>query len=73
MQLRLLPILQSFLLSFLLSLGFTASAAPAARPNIIYIMADDLGPGDIGAFGQKKIATPNLDRLAAAGTCFDQF
>ncbi len=73
MHLRLLPIFQSFLLSFLLSLGFTASAAPAARPNIIYIMADDLGPGDIGAFGQKNIATPNLDRLAAAGTCFDQF
>jgi arylsulfatase A-like enzyme len=50
-----------------------ASAAPAARPNIIYIMADDLGPGDIGPFGQKKIRTPALDRLAAAGTCFDHF
>lgn len=73
MPLRRLPIFQSFLLSFLLSLGFAASAVHAARPNIIYIMADDLGPGDIGAFGQKKIATPNLDRLAAAGTCFDQF
>ncbi len=42
-------------------------------PNIVYIMADDLGYSDIGPFGQKKIRTPNLDRLAAEGTCFDQF
>lgn len=62
-------------LSLLLFLCFAAftPAAPAARPNIIYIMADDLGPGDIGPFGQKKIRTPHLDRLAAEGTCFDQF
>lgn len=67
------PLLRS--LSLLLPLGFAASApaAPAAPPNIIYIMADDLGPGDIGPFGQKKIRTPHLDRLAAEGTCFDQF
>ncbi len=49
------------------------AAAPARPPNIIYIMADDLGFGDIGPFGQKKIRTPNLDALAAQGTCFDQF
>lgn len=36
-------------------------------------MADDLGYGDIGPFGQKKIRTPHLDRLAAEGTCFEQF
>jgi arylsulfatase A len=41
--------------------------AEAAKPNIIFILADDLGYGDIGAFGQKKIRTPNLDRLAASG------
>jgi len=68
-----LAVIRFILLSFLLPCGFSASAAPAGRPNIIYIMADDLGPGDIGPFGQKKIATPHLDRLAAAGTCFDQF
>ncbi|MBI5769944.1 MAG: arylsulfatase [Verrucomicrobia bacterium] len=47
-------------------------AAPAAdtRPNIIFIMADDLGYGDVGCFGQKEIRTPNLDRLAAQGTRF---
>jgi arylsulfatase A len=48
-------------------------AAPAAsKPNIIFILADDLGYGDIGSFGQKKIRTPNLDRLAAEGMRFTQ-
>ncbi|MDX1636914.1 MAG: arylsulfatase, partial [Balneolaceae bacterium] len=37
------------------------------KPNIVYILADDLGYGDIGPFGQEKIATPNLDRMAAEG------
>ena len=50
----------------LLALGFTAPAA-AKKPNIIFILADDLGYGDIGAFGQKLIRTPNLDRMAAEG------
>lgn len=38
-----------------------------ARPNLIYIMADDLGYGDLGCFGQQVIKTPNLDRLATEG------
>lgn len=41
-----------------------------ARPNVILILADDLGYGDLGCFGQEKIRTPNLDRLAAEGTRF---
>ncbi len=53
--------------------GMVHAAAPTRAPNIVYIMADDLGYGDIGPFGQKKIRTPTLDRLAAEGTCFDQF
>ena len=41
-------------------------------PNIIYILADDLGYGELGAYGQEKIKTPNLDRLAAEGMRFTQ-
>ena len=50
-----------------------ALAAPAPfRPNVIFILADDLGCGDIGSFGQKRIRTPNLDRMAAEGIRFTQ-
>ena len=41
-----------------------------ARPNIIYIMADDLGYGDLGCYGQRMIRTPNIDRLAQQGIRF---
>lgn len=37
------------------------------QPNIIYILMDDLGYGDIGCFGQQKIETPNIDRLCKEG------
>ncbi|HMQ87716.1 MAG TPA: arylsulfatase [Flavilitoribacter sp.] len=40
------------------------------KPNIIYIMADDLGYGDVGVYGQTRIKTPNIDRLAAEGMRF---
>ena len=43
-----------------------------SKPNIIYILADDLGYGDIGIYGQKKIETPNLDELASNGMIFTQ-
>jgi arylsulfatase A-like enzyme len=43
---------------------------PAGKPNIIFILADDLGYGDLGCYGQKQIQTPHLDRLAAAGMRF---
>ncbi len=48
-------------------------AAQAVRPNIILIQADDLGYGDLGAFGQEKFQTPNLDRLAREGMRFTQY
>ncbi|MDX9975292.1 MAG: arylsulfatase [FCB group bacterium] len=56
------------------ALGGLASAqdAPAVKPNIIFILADDLGYGDLGCFGQKSIGTPNLDAMASEGVRFTQ-
>jgi len=52
------------------------SAAPpqasARKPNIIFILADDLGYGDLGCYGQKKVRTPHIDALAADGMRFTQ-
>ncbi len=59
------------LLSFL-ALSFTAFGLAAEKPNIIYIMADDLGWAELGSYGQEKIKTPNLDRLAKEGMRFTQ-
>lgn len=42
------------------------------RPNIVFILADDLGYAELGCYGQKKIKTPNIDRLAAQGMRFTQ-
>ena len=41
-----------------------------SKPNIIYIYADDMGYGELGAYGQTKIKTPNLDRMSAEGMRF---
>lgn len=49
------------------------ASAPTAKPNIVVILADDLGYGDLGCYGQQKIRTPNIDRLAAEGMKFKQF
>ncbi len=65
------PVLLSLLLLAPCSLLRAAAAAPtAARPNVIVIMADDLGYGDVSAYGAKAFKTPNLDRLAAEGRRF---
>jgi len=49
-----------------------AARTDKQKPNIVYILADDLGFGDVGFNGQKLIPTPNLDRLAAEGIVFSQ-
>jgi arylsulfatase A-like enzyme len=50
----------------------TAGAADPKRPNILFILADDLGYGDLGCYGQPRVKTPNLDRLASEGRRFTQ-
>ena len=53
------------------ALCFPLSAATAAaKPNIIVIMADDLGYGDLGCYGADCVPTPNIDRLASEGLRF---
>ena len=60
-----------FALPFVLLLA--AMSAETDRPNIILILADDLGYGELGSYGQKLISTPVLDRVAAEGMRFTQF
>jgi arylsulfatase A-like enzyme len=71
-----------FSIAMMLALALVSRAAAAAAepsstlklpPNIVLIVADDLGYGDLGSYGQQRIRTPNLDRLAAQGTRFTQF
>lgn len=63
------------ILLFLLAL-LTCSYSPnnsSVTPNIIFILADDLGYGEIGAYGQQKIETPNIDALARDGMIYNNF
>ena len=60
------------LLAALVALACPVLAAPE-QPNIVLIVADDLGYGDLGCFGSTTIRTPNLDRMAAEGTKFTSF
>lgn len=54
-------------------IGLSGDAAQTGRPNIVFILADDLGFGDVGFNGQKKIKTPNLDKLAEDGMILNSF
>ena len=61
------------LLSSALMLAGTAMAqVENEKPNIIFILCDDMGYGDLGCYGQQYISTPNLDRMAAEGMRFTQ-
>ncbi|BDS08378.1 N-acetylgalactosamine-6-sulfatase [Oceaniferula spumae] len=50
----------------------TLTAAEPAKPNIVFILADDLGYGELGCYGQEKIKTPHIDQLAKEGLKFTQ-
>ncbi len=66
-------VLSSALLGFfpaILSLSGCNEKATESKPNIIYILADDLGRGELGCFGQQHIETPHIDQLARAGMLF---
>ncbi|MEO1384574.1 MAG: sulfatase-like hydrolase/transferase [Bacteroidota bacterium] len=52
--------------------GSSNLATSPSPPNIIYILVDDMGYGDLGSYGQKVIPTPNLDKMAAEGMMFTQ-
>jgi arylsulfatase A-like enzyme len=51
-------------------LGLSSLAMAADKPNLIFVLSDDIAQGDLGAYGQKLIQTPNLDRLCREGTRF---
>ena len=52
--------------------GNDANPKKQQKPNIIYIMCDDMGYGDLGCYGQQYILTPNIDRMAKEGMRFTQ-
>ena len=66
-------IIIKFFLGTSAGLSFLSCKQPAEKPNIIFIMADDLGYNDLGCYGQTLIQTPNIDAIAANGIRFTQF
>ncbi|MEQ8555475.1 MAG: arylsulfatase [Cyclobacteriaceae bacterium] len=69
---RLILLLSIFSLFFGCKKPQKEATGNPSKPNIIYILADDLGYGDLGVYGQQKIKTPNIDRLARQGMLFTQ-
>lgn len=65
--------MKKIFLLFLFSLTCSLFTVAQQKPNIVFILADDLGYGDLGCYGQKLIETPNIDKLAANGMKFTQY
>ena len=57
----------------LFSCLFAAASLNAAQPNLVFILVDDMGYGDLGCTGSKDIATPNIDRIAKEGVQMTDF
>ncbi|MEY4255770.1 MAG: hypothetical protein RLZZ141_997 [Pseudomonadota bacterium] len=53
--------------------GLSKAPTLPRKPNFVIVLCDDLGYGDVGAFGGKLIKTPNLDRMAAEGVCLTDY
>lgn len=69
-----LPLVVATLAALLVApLAAAAARTAPAKPNVVFIFADDLGYGDIGVYGAKDIKTPHIDSLAASGTKFTSF
>ncbi len=66
-------ILRLSLFAGLLAAPWFSQAAPSSKPNIIFLLTDDMGYGDIACYGGKFVPTPQIDQLAAEGTKFTQF
>src|SRR5262245_30656144 len=64
--------LLSCVTSLLIALAGLPTRGAERPPNVIFMLADDLGYAELGCYGQKIIQTPNLDRLAASGMRFTQ-
>jgi arylsulfatase A-like enzyme len=58
--------------TFLGTVAAAGLAQSGRKPNIVFLLADDLGYGDLTCYGQKRIATPNIDELARQGVRFRQ-
>ncbi len=68
-----MPLVRLLSILCLVSAALRPAHAADRRPNVIYILADDLGYADLGCYGQKVIVTPELDRMAKEGLRFTQF
>ncbi|OWK46494.1 sulfatase family protein [Fimbriiglobus ruber] len=65
-----LPTLGAVVLFTAMASGQTPPPAAAGKPNVVFILADDIGYGDFSCYGATKVRTPNVDKLAAAGMKF---
>ena len=65
--------LAAFFVTGILTVTSAVAQTAIARPNVIFVLTDDLGYSDIGCYGATKVRTPHIDRLAAEGIRFSDF